>query len=132
MEKLFLAVLLTSRKLNVIDQNQIAAITILVSKFIHLLGFESFDQLIHKLLSREIGNASPWVSRFNMVGNGMEEVGLTQTRRSIKEKGVVVLSRLLRDGNCGSVGKLVTGANNERGEGMVRIDSILAWEGQNR
>src|SRR5690606_2543510 len=60
MEELFLSLLTTSQKLNVIQKQQVAIGAVARPKVIHLVMLQCFDELVREVLGRDIDDTSGW------------------------------------------------------------------------
>ena len=57
-----------------------------------------------------------------LIGNGIEQMGLSNSRRSINKKRIVNLAGIVGHGDGGAAGKPVGGANHEIFEGELGIE----------
>ncbi len=111
MEELLLRPLLSRQKLDVVDHQHID-MAIPLSEVHHLVVADGIDDLVRKLLCRQIGNPQVRTLR-HMIGNGVQQVGLAKPHTSVDEQGVIRLGRLLGDRHAGGVGELIPGADDE-------------------
>ena len=65
-----------------------------------------------------------------MVADGMEEMGLSQTHASVNEERIVILGRRIGDRHAGGAGKLIARPHHKILKGIFRIEWRL--EGMKR
>ena len=116
MEKFLLGLLLAGDELHVIHQQQVR----LAVFFPHFGRFalpDGVHQLVRQVIALDVSDFRVGVVFPDDIGDGVDQVGLSQAGVAVNEQGVVVLSRVV--GHClgCGVGKLVGRAHHERFKG---------------
>ena len=112
MEEFFLRLLLAGDELNIVHQQQVG-LTVLLA---HLGGFalaDGVDQFVGEIVALHVCDLGVGVVAADHIGDGVDQVGLTQTGVTVDQQGVVVLGGMLRDRLGGGVGQLVGRAHHE-------------------
>ena len=119
-EKLLLRRILARDELNVVDQQRIH-LAVFVSELLLLLFVYSLDKLIREILALYIGDVCVRIVKQDIVRYRVHEVGLSDSRRSVDEEGVVLLCGMLRDVFRHRMCEHIRFADDEVVEGIVGI-----------
>ena len=120
-EELLLETLLVLHELHVVDEQDIAvAVSPLEDR--HRVGADGVDELVHERLRRHVPHAHAGVVLSDVVGDGVQEVGLAQPGCAVDEQRVVGLGRRLGDRQGGGVGEAVGRADHEGLKGVAGVD----------
>src|SRR5712692_3037461 len=110
-EKLLLRAFLARQELNVVDHQHVD-MTIPLPQIHHFVVSNGVDDLVCKLLGRQIGNPEIGPLR-HIISNGIQEVRLPQPGLPVDKEWVIGFRRLFGDRHTGGMGKLVSCAHNE-------------------
>ena len=119
-----LDLLLPRHKLHVVHEKQVR-LPVLGPEFAAPVGPDQLHELVDKLVSLDVDDFGGGVVLPDDVRDGVEQMGFSQTRVPVDEKGVVVLGRVLRHGHGGGVGQLVGWAHNKIPEGKLRVGKAV-------
>ncbi len=120
MEELFLGRVLARDELNVVDHEDVNR-TEHLFEVDHLAVFERGDEAIHELLSREIHHVHFGRTAADFMGNGVHQVGFTQTNATIEEQRVKGDRATFGNATGRSMSEFVRFADNEIVERIARI-----------
>ena len=123
MEELLLGTVFTGDELNIIHQKQVG-VPVFAAEFHVSALFYGGNQLIGKLIAFDVDNMEVRMIFNNMVGNGVEQMGLAQSAFAVDEKRVIGIGRLGGNSPGSSMGKPVGGAHHEVIKGELLIDGI--------
>src|SRR2546428_8259111 len=137
MEKLFLSTFLLGQELNVVHQQNVN-VTKLVAEAGHLVVTQRVDHLIGEFLAGEVADGGLGLATFDLMSDGLHEMGLAHANTAVKEEGVIRLGRAFCDRQGGGVGKLVARADDERVKSVSRVElssavpvkaTLVGWSG---
>src|SRR5436305_1935613 len=103
-EKLLLNSFFSGKELNVVNQKNIG-LPVLFAKTDKLVVLNAVNVLIGKFFRRDKRHPRVFLMRGDMLADGVEKMGFSQTHTAIKKKRIVRFSRGLRDGHRSGVGK---------------------------
>src|SRR5262245_37646661 len=83
-----------------------------LSEIHHLVVADGIDNLVCELFGREVSDPEIGSLR-HMIGNGIEEVGLTQTNSAIDKERVICSRWLLCYSHTGGMSKLVSSSDDK-------------------
>ena len=117
-EELLLRGFLARQKLDIVDQQHVG-LTVFLAELLGRGGLNGGDDLVGEHLAVHIHDVEIGVVLFDLDLNGVQQVGLAQTRRAVDEQRVVGTAGVGGHGLRGGVGKLVAGAFDEVFKGKV-------------
>ena len=120
-EELLLGGGLARDEVDIVDEQDVAG-AVLIPELVHGLTGNGVDQLIGEVLALDVDDPHVGDLLFQLVGDGVEQVSLTQTAGAVDEERVIGLSGSVRHGDTGGVGKLIGGAHNEVLKGILEIE----------
>src|SRR5438874_13006580 len=122
MEKFLLRPLVTTEKLNVVNQKKVG-LAITFPEFYQIAVLYRVDELVDEQLTRDVEH--PYVFPFSpdKVADGLHQMGLAQTDATVNKQRVVRSRRRLRDRETGCVRDFVVRADDERFKRVPRIES---------
>ena len=123
-EELVLHLLLPRHKLHVVHQQQIR-LPVLGPELAAPVGPDQLHELVDELVALDVDDFGGGVVFPDDVGDGVEQVGLSQAGVPVNEEGIVILGGVLRHGHGGGVGQLVGGAHHEILKGELRVGEPL-------
>src|SRR3990167_5133164 len=98
MEEFFLRALLSGDELYIIDQEHVAPEPIPVSELFHLIGLYAVYHLVRKMLRGDAADPGHVGCGFDdVIADGVDEMGFSETHASVNEEGVVGLARFSCD-----------------------------------
>ena len=118
MEELLLGALLAADELYVVHEQHVC-LAVFVVEFLGGLFTDGVNELVGELLPLDIDDTGVGAVLFDLIADGIEQVGLAQARSSIDEQGVVGLGGIGRHRQGGRMGKFVGGAHNKGVKGVV-------------
>src|SRR5215472_9603889 len=121
-KKFLLRPLFTAEELNVVDQKKIG-LPITLAEFHQITVLDRVDELVDEQLTRHVDHLHGFPFRPDELTDGLHEMGLAQTDTAINKKGIVRARRCLRDSETRCMGDFVIRADNERVEGVSRVES---------
>lgn len=122
MKKFSLGTVLACDELNVVDEEDLAVLSIFATKVIRSIESEMIDIIDHKLLTGDIDDVPGGVFFNDGVSDCRKEVGLTETDRSINEKGIVGGPWKFGDSTARGFCKLIGRPNHEILKGVFSIE----------
>src|ERR1700751_4907445 len=114
--------LLTTEKLNVVDQKNIG-LPITLPEFYQITVLDRVDELVDEKLTGDVDHLHVFSFRPDELADGLHEMGLAQTDATVDEEGIVRTRRRLRDSETGCVRNFVIRAYDERFKSVSRIES---------
>ena len=111
-EKLVLCLLLARHELNVVHQQQVR-LPVLHAEVLALAAADGVHKLVDEIVALDIDDAGIRLFFHDLMGNGVDEVGLSQTAVTVNEQGVVVLCRLGGHRLGGGKGQLIGGTHHK-------------------
>src|SRR6478736_1439204 len=112
-EKFLLRSLLTTEKLNVVNQKKVG-LPIALPEFDQITVLDRVDELVDEQLTREVDHLHVFPFRPDELADGLHQMGLAQTDAAVNEQRIVRSRRSLRDGETGCVRDFIVRANDER------------------
>src|ERR1043166_862263 len=122
MEKFLLRPLLTTEKLNVVNQKKVG-LAITLPKFDQITVLDRVDELVDEQLTRNVDHLHVFPFRPDELADCLHQMGLAQPDAAINKQRIVRARRCLRDSETGRVRNFIIRADNERFEGVSRIES---------
>src|SRR5215472_8996210 len=119
MEKFLLRTLLTTKKLNVVDQKHVR-LAITLPEFHKVTVLDRVDELVDEQLTRDVDHLHVFPFRPDELADGLHQMGLAQADPAVNEERIVRARRRLRDSETGCVRDLVVRADDERFECVSR------------
>src|SRR6478672_11150393 len=128
MEKFLLRPLLSTQKLNVINQKKVG-LAITLPEFDEITVLDRVDELVDEQLARDVDHLHVFLFRPDELADGLHEMGLAQTDAAVNKEGIIRTRRRLRDSETRSVRDFVIRTDDERFECVSRIESwnSCAW-----
>ena len=120
MEKFLLGGFLAGDELNIINEEQVT-FPVFVAEFHVFAAGNGGNQLVGEFVALDINDVRLWILAADVVGDGIQQVGLTHAGRAVDEQGIIHLPRIFGDGDGGTVGKPVAGADHEIIEGELGV-----------
>ncbi len=117
MEHLLHGGVLAGDELHVVHQKDVGGAELLPELLVAALP-DGLDELVGEGVALDIDDAVVRVLVVDLVGDGVEQVGLAQARLPVDEEGVVVHGRVVGHRPGGGVGELVGGAHHEPLKGV--------------
>src|SRR6266513_2813690 len=99
-EKFLLRSLLTTQKLNVVNQKKVG-LAITFPEFDQITVLDRVDELVDEQLTGDVEHLHVFPFRPDELADGLHEMGLAQTDAAINEKRIVRTRRRLRDSETG-------------------------------
>src|SRR5262249_14861300 len=121
-EKFLLRSLLTTEKLNVVNQKKVG-LAITFPEFDQITVLDRVDELIDEQLTRDIDHLHVFPFRPDELADGLHEMGLAETDAAVNEQRIIRARRRLRDGKTGCMRNFVVWTDDERFERVPRIES---------
>src|SRR6185436_19643180 len=122
MEKFLLRPLLTTEKLNVVDQKKVG-LTITLPELDQITVLNRVDELVDEQFTREVDHLHVFPFRPDELADGLHEMGFAQTDAPINKKRIVRARRCLRDCQTRGMRDFVVRADDERFKCVSRIES---------
>ena len=122
-EELLLDPLLVLEELDVVDQEDVVVAVALLEALDALVA-QRVDEVVHERLARDVPRREVAGVLGHVGGDRLEEVGLPQPGAAVDEERVVGLRRRLRDRERGRVREAVRRADDERVEGVLRVEPL--------
>src|SRR5262249_13920985 len=122
MKKFLLRPLLTTEELNVVNQKKVG-LPITLAELDQITVLDRVDKLVDEQLTGDIDHLHVFSFRPDELADGLHEMGLAQTHAAINEEGIVRACRRLRDSKTGCVRDFIIRTDNERFEGVSRVES---------
>jgi hypothetical protein len=122
MEKFLLRPLLTTEKLNVVDQKKVG-LAITLPEFDQITVLDRVDELVDEQLTRDVDHLHVFPFRPDELADGLHEMGLAQTDAAVNERGIVRARRRLRDSETGGMRNFIVRTDHERFERVPWIES---------
>ena len=116
MEELVLGLYLTGDKLDVVHQHQVG-FPVLGAEVPGLSGADGLNEVVDELVAFDVEDSEIRAVLPDDVGDGVEEVGFSQTGVAVDKEGVVVLAGRVGHGPGGGAGQAVGRADHEGLEG---------------
>ena len=123
MEKFFLRGVLTGNELDIVHQEKIR-VPVLVTEFHHTALFQGSDQLGGELVTFGINDMEIGMLLLDDIGDGIKQMGLTQTAFSVDKQRVVGGSGLGCHSPGAAMGKLIGRSHNKVIKGKLLADGI--------
>src|SRR5262245_7651459 len=121
-EKFLLRSLLTTEKLNVVNQKKVG-LAITFPEFDQITVLDRVDELVDEQLTREVDHLHVFPFRPDELADGLHEMGLAQTDPAVNKEGIIRTGRRLRDSETGCMRNFVIRTDDERFEGVPWIES---------
>ena len=121
MEEFLLGGGLTGDELNIVDEQYVAG-AVLVAELVHSLTGQGIDHLIGEILALDVNDPHVADLLLQLVGDGVQKVGLTQTAGAVDKERVVGLSGAVCHRKARGVSKLVGGAYDEVLKGVLKVE----------
>src|SRR5246127_5202160 len=115
MEKFLLRPLLTTEKLNVVNQKKVG-LPITLPEFDQITVLNRVDELVDEQLTRDVDHLHVLPFRPDELADGLHQMGLAQTDAAVNEERIVRARRCLRDSETGCMRDFVVWADDERFE----------------
>jgi hypothetical protein len=116
-EELVLGLHLARDELDVVHQHQVR-LPVLDAEVVHgAAGADGLDEVVDKFVALDVEDTGGGGLAADLVGDGIEEVGLAQAGAAVDEEGVVAASGGVGHRPGGGAGQLVGGAHYEGVEG---------------
>ena len=119
-EEFLLRGILSGDKLNIVDQKNVAAAVFFV-EFIHFVPGKALDHLVGEFIALDINYVDIRFFSPDLVDNGVHQVGLSQSARSVYEQRVVIHCRSCRNGGAGGVCEFIGVSDDEVVKGVLEI-----------
>ena len=120
MEKFLLRGFLAGNKLDIVDEEQVR-IAVFVAELVVAAFLQGGDQLIGKLITLDIDDVVAGMIFMNDARDRVEQVCLAEAGRTVDEKRVIRLRRIVGDGDGCGVRKAVGRADNKIIERELRV-----------
>ena len=120
-EELFLRLRLRGEELDVVDEEEIAALAVARAELVHAALLEGLDELVHELLGRHVEDARRRALGAEAVRDGVHEVRLAEAGAAADEERVVPRAAAAGRGDRGRVRELVRRTDDEVPEGVLRV-----------
>jgi len=120
-EEFLLRGILAGNKLDVVDEEEIGAAVFAAELNVPPL-LKGRDQFVCKLIAFDVDDVVAWVRPVQLVGNRVEQMRLAEAGRSVDEKRIIGLGRIVCNGQGGRVRKPVRGTDDEVVKGKLRIE----------
>ena len=127
-EELLLRLHLAGKELDVVDEQHVD-VAIKTLERARAVIADRVDELVGELFRVDVADPEPRVDLADIVTDGVQQVGLAQSRGAIDEQRVVGLGRRLGDRVGGRVGEPVARASDKRVEGVFRVESAAIGVG---
>ena len=137
MEKLLLGLFFSGDELDIVHQQQ-GGLTVFLPELRIFSLPDGGDQLIGEIVALDVYDAGIRLAGADLVGNGIQQMGLAQAGVAIDKQGVIVLRRLFRHGAGGGIGHLVLGPHHigaegkgvglQKGAGPVRSHPVIGGQ----
>src|SRR5215468_1892275 len=114
--------LFTTEELNVVDQKKVG-LPITLAELHQITVLDRVDELVNKQLTGDIDHLHVLPFRPDELADGLHQMGLAQTDAAIDEERIVCTRRRLRDSKTGCVRDFIIRTDNERFEGVSRVES---------
>ena len=111
---------LPGEELDVVDEQHVD-VAELVAEAGHLVVAQRVDHVVRELLAGDVADGGLRRAALDLVADRLHQVSLAHADAAVEEERVVGLGRALGHGLAGGVGKLVAAADDERVEGVARI-----------
>src|SRR5215475_11859437 len=121
-KKFLLRPLLTTEKLNVVNQKKVG-LPITLPEFDQIAVLDRVDELVDEQLTRDIDHLHVFPFRPDELADGLHKMGLAQTDAAVNKEGIIRTRRRLRDSETGCMRDFVIRTDDERFEGVSRIES---------
>ena len=118
MEEFFLRGFLAGDELNIVDEERIG-LAVFFAEARGCTGANGLNQLVCKLVTLDVNDVFIREVLFQLVADGIEQVGFSQTGIAVDEKRVVVFRRLFGYLAAGGAGKFIGAAFDERFERVL-------------
>src|SRR6267143_1374516 len=119
-EEFLLRAFFARQELNVVDHQHVD-MTIPLPQIHHFVVSNGVDDLVRKLLGRQIGNPEIGSLR-HIISNGIQEVRLPQPGLPVNKEWVIGFRRLFSDRHTGGVGKLISRSYYEILESILGVE----------
>src|SRR5262245_11017181 len=137
MEKFLLRPLLTTEKLNVVNQKKVC-LPITLPKFDQVTVLDRVDELVDEQLTGDVDHLHVFPFRPDELADGLHEMSLAQTDAAVDEEGIVRARWCLRDSETRCMRDFVVRADYERFKRVSRVESgnccawprVHVWRGQ--
>ena len=120
-EELLLGGGLARDEVDIVDEQNVAG-AVLVAELGHGLAGHGVDHLVGEVLALDVDDPHVGDLLLQLVGDGVEQVGLTQTAGAVDEERIVGLGGAVGHGDTGGVGELIGGAYDEVVKGVLEIE----------
>ena len=120
MEKFLLRGFLAGDKLDIVDEEQVR-IAVFVAELVVAAFLQGGDQLVGKLIALDIDDVVAGMIFMNDARDRVEQVCLAEAGRTVDEKRVIRLRRIVGDGDGCGVRKAVGRADNKIIERELRV-----------
>src|SRR5215469_11573441 len=122
MKEFFLGALLSSEKLDVVNQKKIS-LAITLPEFDQVAVLNRIDELIDEQFTRDVYDLHIFLLRPDVLTNRLHQVRLAKTDPTVNEQWVVRARRCLRDGEARGMCNFVVRTDHERFECVPWIES---------
>ncbi len=131
-EELDLRLLLLGQELDVVDEQDVVVAVLLLEALDAALLRHCVDEVVGELLDRHVAHLEARVGGADLVGDGVHEVGLAETRVGVDEDRVVGGGRRFGHAARDGGGIFIVGADDPAVEGVSRIQALGAGGGGDR
>src|SRR5919199_533966 len=121
MEELFLGSFFPSNELDIVDEQNVD-VAVAQPEFFRVLPPDGVDQIICKLLCRDVPDVDFRIRIQDQIADRMQEVRLAKPHAPIKEEWIVGLRGMLGHGHARGVGKTVGRADDKTVEGIAAVE----------
>ena len=125
MKKFLFGGALAADELDIVHQQKVGFAVFAAELHVFMLA-QGRDQLVRKLLGGNVDDVEIRQILLNLVGDGIEQMRLAQTRWAVDKERVISRGWLVGDGQGRVVGKAVGGADHEGFKGELRIELVRA------
>ena len=134
MKELLLSLLLAGDELDIVHQ-QDARLPVLFPELGVAALPDGGDQLVGKVVALDVHDPQVLPLALDLMGDGVEQMGLAQSGVAVDEQRVEVFRRLIRHGPCRRIGQLVLrphhirlegeGVGIQQGTGLIRGHTVI-------
>ena len=134
MEELLLSLLLAGDELDIVHQKD-ARLPVLFPELGVAALPDGGDQLVGEVVALNVHDPQVLPLALDLMGDGVEQMGLAQSGVAVDEQRVEVFRRLIRHGPCRRIGQLVLrphhirlegeGVGIQQGTGLIRGHTVI-------
>ena len=128
-EELLLGGLLPGDELHVVHRQHIG-LAVLGMELLGGAVADGGDEFVGELLPLHRQDGEPGVVLFDLLADGVDQVGLAQPRPPVDKEGVVAVGGVAGHRPAGGVGELVAGTHDEGIEGVGVLPGLLLGRGR--